>query len=235
MTRLLYARILIEVDLLLDLPSSVNVVLPNGTSLPQQIMYESLPHFCKQCKVLWHSTITCTKGIRPKHKTRPHETLACSATSSASAETAAVEKQELYRAGPSTDPLVDSMFTEVIATGEQRPQSPSYKRSKVATPENFGSTLPTTPRVNISEDGDTIVVAPPKRQYLTRSKVIAITCLGPQGKSKAPAVAFQLLHNSDNSAPSSTFWFFICIMYFDREVVPLVSCWLVLNCLLTIL
>jgi hypothetical protein len=52
MTRLLYARILIEVDLLLDLPSSVNVVLPNGTSLPQQIMYESLPHFCKQCKVL---------------------------------------------------------------------------------------------------------------------------------------------------------------------------------------
>jgi hypothetical protein len=97
------------------------------------------------------------------------------------------------------------MFTEVIATGEQRPQSPSYKRSKVATPENFGSTLPTTPRVNISEDGDTVVVAPPKRQYLTRSKVIAITCLGPQGKSKAPAVAFQPLHNSDNSASSSTF------------------------------
>jgi hypothetical protein len=35
MTRLLYARVLIEVDLLLELPTSVNVVLSNGASLSQ--------------------------------------------------------------------------------------------------------------------------------------------------------------------------------------------------------
>ncbi|KAJ6940991.1 hypothetical protein NC651_006948 [Populus alba x Populus x berolinensis] len=29
--------------------------------------------------------------------------------------------------------------------------------------------------------------------------------MGSQRKSKAPAVEFQLLHNSNNSAPSSTF------------------------------
>jgi hypothetical protein len=47
MTRLSYARVLVEVDLLMDLPISVNVVLPNGSPLSQQVMYESLPRFYK--------------------------------------------------------------------------------------------------------------------------------------------------------------------------------------------
>ncbi|KAJ6958760.1 hypothetical protein NC653_040411 [Populus alba x Populus x berolinensis] len=47
MTRLLYARILIEVDFLQDLPVAVNVILPNGTPFSQQITFESLPCFCK--------------------------------------------------------------------------------------------------------------------------------------------------------------------------------------------
>jgi len=92
MTRLLYARVLIEVDLLSDLPSSVNVILPNGTTLPQQIVYESLPCFCKQYKILGHSTFTCTKGLKPRSKKRPYESPACSANSSPSTETTAVEK-----------------------------------------------------------------------------------------------------------------------------------------------
>jgi hypothetical protein len=96
MTRLLYVRVLIEVDLLSNLPSFVNVILPNDTSLPQQIMYESLPYFCKQCKILGHSTLTCIKGLKLKSKRRPHETLVCSASSSPSIETTAVEKQEPY-------------------------------------------------------------------------------------------------------------------------------------------
>ncbi|KAL9368455.1 hypothetical protein Peur_039654 [Populus x canadensis] len=41
------ARILIEVDLLVDLPTFINLVLPNGSPLSQQVMYESLPRFCK--------------------------------------------------------------------------------------------------------------------------------------------------------------------------------------------
>jgi hypothetical protein len=121
MTRLSHARVLIEVDLLSDLPSSVNVILPNGTTLPQQIVYESLPRFCKQCNILGHSTLTCTKGLKPRSKKRPYETLACSASSSPSKETAVVEKQESCCTGPSVDPQVDPMSTEAAITGALRP------------------------------------------------------------------------------------------------------------------
>ena len=121
-TRLSYARVLIEVDLLSDLPSSVNVILPNGISLPPQIVYESLPRFCKQCKILGHSTLTWTKGLKPKSKNMPHETPACSASSSPSVETATVEKHEPFCAGLYIDPLVDPMFTKAIIAGELRPQ-----------------------------------------------------------------------------------------------------------------
>ena len=69
MARLSYARVLIKVDLLRDLSSSVNVILPNGSPLAQQVMYESLPRFCKQCYVLGHTVSTCHKGL--KHKKRP--------------------------------------------------------------------------------------------------------------------------------------------------------------------
>jgi len=126
--------------LLSDLPSSVNVILPNGTTLIQQVVYESLPRFCKQCKTLGHSTLTCTKGLKPRSKKRPHETPACSASSSPSAETAAIEKQEPYCAGPSADLQVDPMFTEAATAGALRPQSLGRKRSKVAATKLSSST-----------------------------------------------------------------------------------------------
>ncbi|KAL9368571.1 hypothetical protein Peur_039770 [Populus x canadensis] len=45
-----------------DLRSSINISLPNGNSLIQKVIYETLPKFCKHCKVLGHSTGTCSKG-----------------------------------------------------------------------------------------------------------------------------------------------------------------------------
>ena len=62
MTRLLYARILIEIDLLQDLPAAVNVILPNGTPFSQQITYESFPCFCMKCRVIGHSINACKRG-----------------------------------------------------------------------------------------------------------------------------------------------------------------------------
>ncbi|KAL9339338.1 hypothetical protein Peur_068353 [Populus x canadensis] len=97
-------RVLIEVDLLLDPPTFVNVVLLNGTSLSQQVMYEFLPCFCKRCWVLRHSVSTCNKEASSKHKNRPHDALTCSGNSSPSVETAAVEKQQPFSAVPPTDP-----------------------------------------------------------------------------------------------------------------------------------
>ena len=62
MTRLSYARILVEIDLLEDLPQSINICLPNGASLVQQVIYENLPKFCGHCRVLWHVITSCTKA-----------------------------------------------------------------------------------------------------------------------------------------------------------------------------
>jgi hypothetical protein len=164
MTPLSYARVLIEVDLLLDPPTFVNVVLPNGTSLSQQVMYEFLPCFCKRCWVLGHSVSTCNKEASSKRKNQPHDALTYSGNSSPSAETAAVEKQQPFSAVPPTDPPVNLMFTEVVTAGETRPTSPGRKRTKIAEAEHSGSKQSTTPKVvHISEEGDAADVEPPKR------------------------------------------------------------------------
>ena len=60
--RLSYAQVLVEVDLLADFRSSINVTLPNGNPLIQRVIYETLPKFCKHSKVLGHSIGACSKG-----------------------------------------------------------------------------------------------------------------------------------------------------------------------------
>uniref|UniRef100_A0A2K2AH79 Uncharacterized protein n=1 Tax=Populus trichocarpa TaxID=3694 RepID=A0A2K2AH79_POPTR len=61
MSRLSFARVLIELDLLVELPHSINVVLPNGACLVQPVAYETLPKFYKHCRVLGHTTVMCSK------------------------------------------------------------------------------------------------------------------------------------------------------------------------------
>ena len=60
--RVSYARMLVEIDLLAGLRSSINVTLPNGNTFIQRVIYETLPKFCKHCKVLGHSTGACSKS-----------------------------------------------------------------------------------------------------------------------------------------------------------------------------
>ncbi|KAJ6880892.1 hypothetical protein NC652_034041 [Populus alba x Populus x berolinensis] len=62
MARLSYAKVLVEVNLLSDLPYSIEVTLPNGSILHQQVVYETLPRFCKHCRKLGHITSSCTKS-----------------------------------------------------------------------------------------------------------------------------------------------------------------------------
>ena len=52
MESLSYARVLVELDLLDDLPNSINICLPNGNALNQLVIYETLPKFCKYCRVI---------------------------------------------------------------------------------------------------------------------------------------------------------------------------------------
>ncbi|KAJ6904142.1 hypothetical protein NC651_021322 [Populus alba x Populus x berolinensis] len=54
-----------ELDLLVDLKSFIVINLPNGATLNQSVIYETLPRFCKLCKVLGHNTGTCTSHPAP--------------------------------------------------------------------------------------------------------------------------------------------------------------------------
>jgi hypothetical protein len=72
MSRLSYARILVEVDLLQELPNVIQVVLPNGTPLSQQVTYESLSRFCKRCRVIGYSANACNRGPNSMQKKHPY-------------------------------------------------------------------------------------------------------------------------------------------------------------------
>ncbi|KAJ6989316.1 hypothetical protein NC653_022026 [Populus alba x Populus x berolinensis] len=52
--------VLVELDLLADLKSSIVINLLNRAILNQLVIYETLPRFCKLCKVLGHNMGTCT-------------------------------------------------------------------------------------------------------------------------------------------------------------------------------
>jgi hypothetical protein len=65
MSRISYARVLVELNLLVDLKSSIVINLPNDATLNQPVIYETLPRFCKLCKVLGHNTGTCTSHPAP--------------------------------------------------------------------------------------------------------------------------------------------------------------------------
>ncbi|KAJ6989365.1 hypothetical protein NC653_022064 [Populus alba x Populus x berolinensis] len=67
MSRVSFARFLIEVDLYMDLPPSINISMPYGTTVNQKVIYESLPKICPQCYKLGHSGATYLNlGVRPK-------------------------------------------------------------------------------------------------------------------------------------------------------------------------
>nr|TKR75095.1 hypothetical protein D5086_0000288550 [Populus alba] len=65
MSRISYARVIVELDLLVDLKSSIVINLPNGATLNQPVIYEMLPRFYKLCKVLGHNTGTYTSHPTP--------------------------------------------------------------------------------------------------------------------------------------------------------------------------
>jgi hypothetical protein len=54
--------------LLKELVHSVDVLLPNGSTLHQNINYETLPKFCKHCHVLGHSSLLCSKAAAGANK-----------------------------------------------------------------------------------------------------------------------------------------------------------------------
>jgi hypothetical protein len=117
MSRLSYARILVEVDLLQELPNAIQVVLPNGTPLSQQVTYESLPRFCKRCWVIGHSANACNRGPSPMQKKRPH-------TAAVTKDADVVGKQQSDNADPPAP-------TATVDAVDLMKGHPERKRSKI--------------------------------------------------------------------------------------------------------
>ncbi|VFQ83145.1 unnamed protein product [Cuscuta campestris] len=57
--RLSYCRMLIQVDMSKELPTSFVVSLPDGEEFTQKIVYEGLPNYCFHCKKFGHNQLSC--------------------------------------------------------------------------------------------------------------------------------------------------------------------------------
>jgi hypothetical protein len=136
MSRLSYARVLIEVDLLVDLPNSINFVLPNGMLLLQLVVYKSIPRFCKHCQVIGHTDSACTRigsNKRKKHTqeastpAKPHRNSGCFSFVP-SVETVAMEQQQVYSGRSHGEPCMDPIRAEVAAMVDSWVADPRRKR-----------------------------------------------------------------------------------------------------------
>jgi len=130
--RVSYARVLVEVDLLADLRSSINVTLPNGNTLIQRVINNTLPKFCKHCKVLGHSTGACSKS---KEEAR---TIEKAGSAHATSKENVTGKGSVFTC---LNPIVDTLVDGPSAA------TPPIKASHVAPPPMVGPELdaPTVP------------------------------------------------------------------------------------------
>jgi len=62
LSRMSYARVLVEIDLLEELRHLVEISLPEGLTLHQKVVYETLPKYCNFCHVLGHTRLLCLKA-----------------------------------------------------------------------------------------------------------------------------------------------------------------------------
>jgi len=62
LSRMSYARVLVEIDLLEELRHSVEITLLEGLTLHQKVVYETLPKYCNFCHVLGHTRLLCSKA-----------------------------------------------------------------------------------------------------------------------------------------------------------------------------
>jgi len=56
-----FARVMIEVDMLVDLPRFVNLFMPDGTIIKKRVIYEYMLKFCSHCCIPRHASTACQK------------------------------------------------------------------------------------------------------------------------------------------------------------------------------
>ena len=53
------------------MPSSVEIGLPNGLFIEQPVIFETLPHFCKSCQSIGHTSTNCGKNSAQPLRGKP--------------------------------------------------------------------------------------------------------------------------------------------------------------------
>jgi len=76
LSRMSYARVLVEIDLLEELRHSVEISLPKGPALCQTVVYEALPKYCNFCHILGHTRLLCPKAAATTEAIPCHQPLA---------------------------------------------------------------------------------------------------------------------------------------------------------------
>ena len=61
MSRVSFARVMVEVHLIDDLPHSISLSMPDGTIINQKVIYEYKPRFCSFCCITGHTSNVCRK------------------------------------------------------------------------------------------------------------------------------------------------------------------------------
>jgi len=165
-SKLSYARVLIEDDLLGTLPDLVSVQLPNGSSLGQQVLYESLPRFCKNCASTRHSTSSC-KDSSSKRKLSSSE--GHSAASPSTVKPTG-EPQHLSGSCPLDVPLAAPLTKMTDSPTSWRLPSQGRKRTKVFLANTIASTSAVGPPPCQGPSG-----IPPSWQFLNCSSAPPVT------------------------------------------------------------
>jgi len=118
---------------------------------------------------------------------------------SPSADTMAVEKQQLYSQGPPVDTPIDPMSTETTTSALRRHPFPGRKRTKLATSSTAKQASSPALCPDYCED---LPVIPVQRQYLTRSKAHTMVAQPSSGKPRTTKRPVTVHNSSDDSVPS---------------------------------
>lgn len=211
MSRLSFAKVLIEVDLLAELPNSITIILPNGVPLSQPVVYETLPKLWPQCRLIGHTISACPQtaaargGVsqttdspvkinrNPVHPSRFGSPV----------ETAAVDGQQGSRemAQGEQPPSPHGAIVEAAARGMVATGGRKKARLTLAVMDKVQDTAPLVPSTIVHvlddpplpEDITPTVGKRPvtiRRQYMTRSRSLLVQdtplALPSTQKGKAP-------------------------------------------------